>query len=149
MIEKQRRHSAISKIVKSEKIDSQELLLGRLLESGFEVTQATLSRDLKSLAVFKKPDGAGNYSYSLPEDAAVTVSNDLFLAGYKSIVFSGNMVVVKTIPGYAASIASIIDGRGIADILGTIAGDDTIMIVIKRGADYKAVENRILKKAKI
>ncbi len=149
MIEKRQRHNAISKIIKSEKIDSQDLLLDRLLEYGFDVTQATLSRDLKALTVYKKPDGAGNYSYLLPEVTVVPVNSDLFLAGYKSIAFSGNMGVVKTIPGYAASIASIIDSRDITDILGTVAGDDTIMIVLKQGADYEVVENQILKKVKI
>ncbi len=146
MVEKQERHNAITEIINSEKIDNQELILKRLLESGFNITQATLSRDLKVLAVFKKPDGTGSYIYSLPEDTSVPVNNDLFLAGYKSIEFSGNLGVVKTIPGYAASIASIIDSRNIEEILGTVAGDDTIMIVLKQGADYKLVENRILNK---
>jgi len=146
MVEKQERHNAITEIINSEKIDNQELILKRLLESGFNITQATLSRDLKVLAVFKKPDGTGSYIYSLPEDTSVPVNNDLFLAGYKSIEFSGNLGVVKTIPGYAASIASIIDSRNIEEILGTVAGDDTIMIVLKQGADHKLVENRILNK---
>jgi transcriptional regulator of arginine metabolism len=146
MVEKQERHNAITEIINSEKVDNQELILKRLLESGFNITQATLSRDLKVLAVFKKPDGTGSYIYSLPEDTSVPVNNDLFLAGYKSIEFSGNLGVVKTIPGYAASIASIIDSRNIEEILGTVAGDDTIMIVLKQGADYKLVENRILNK---
>ena len=144
MREKQERHDAISEIIKSEKIYNQEVLLEKLIKTGFNITQATLSRDLKALAVYKKPDGAGKYYYSLPEAAAVPLNNDLFLAGYKSIAFSGNLGIVKTLPGYAGSIASIIDNRDIEDILGTVAGDDTIVIVLKENADKSLVENRIL-----
>jgi transcriptional regulator of arginine metabolism len=146
MKQRHERHNAISGIITSEKIDNQEELLLKLVKSGFNVTQATLSRDLKALAVYKKPDSAGGYYYSLPEDAAVPPNNDLFLSGYKSIAFSGNTGVVKTLPGYAASIASIIDSRNIDDILGTVAGDDTIIVVLKEGADRNKVESGILRR---
>lgn len=144
MKEKQERYNAISGIIKAEKIDNQEVLLEKLIKQGFNITQATLSRDLKALAVYKKPDGAGGYNYELPVDTKLPLKNDLFLAGYKSIAFSGNTGVVKTLPGYAGSIASIIDNRNIEEILGTVAGDDTIIIVLKEGADKLKVEKTIL-----
>jgi transcriptional regulator of arginine metabolism len=144
MKEKQERHSVITGIITSEKIDSQEELLDKLIRAGFNITQATLSRDLKALGIYKKPDSSGEYYYSLPEHASVPPNNDLFLSGYKSIAFSGNTCIVKTIPGYAASVAAVIDSRSIQGILGTVAGDDTIIIVLIEGADRRKIETEIL-----
>ena len=115
---------------------SQEELLAALQEEGFKLTQATLSRDLKQLKVAKAASMGGNYVYVLPNVAMykrvsspAQVKEMMQVPGFLSINFSGNIGVIKTRPGYASSIAYNIDASNIPYILGTIAGDDTILIV--------------------
>lgn len=121
---------------------SQEELLGALREEGFKLTQATLSRDLKMLKVVKASGNDGNYVYVLPNitmykrvSTPSHVKEMMKVPGFLSISFAGNMGVIKTRPGYASSIAYNIDNHHIPYILGTIAGDDTIFIVIKDNTD--------------
>jgi len=115
-------------------------LLTALKNEGFQLTQATLSRDLKQLKVAKAATMRGNYVYVLPNDTMykrVTTPHSIRemqqVPGFLSINFSGNIGVIKTRPGYASSIAYNIDNNHIDEILGTIAGDDTIFIVVKQG----------------
>ena len=115
---------------------SQEELLAALQEERFKLTQATLSRDLKQLKVAKAASMGGNYVYVLPNVAMykrvsspAQVKEMMQVPGFLSINFSGNIGVIKTRPGYASSIAYNIDASNIPYILGTIAGDDTILIV--------------------
>lgn len=107
---------------------------------GFIVTQATLSRDLKQLKVAKAASMNGRYVYVLPNETMyrrvqkpLPAREMMLTPGFLSIQFSGNIGVIKTRPGYASSIAYNIDNSDIPEILGTIAGDDTIMIVVKEG----------------
>ena len=127
---KNNRLEALRMIISSHELGSQEELLQALKNEGFSLTQATLSRDLKQLKVAKAASMRGNYVYVLPNDTM-----------YKrvSINFSGNMGVIKTRPGYASSIAYNIDNNHIEEIIGTIAGDDTIFIVIKQGVTKEEV----------
>lgn len=124
---------AIQKIITEETIGSQEELLGRLLEKGFELTQATISRDLKLLQVSKRPDPEKGYIFYLPQQEAEqqsqAVDSQLLAAGLRSVRFANNLCVIRTIPGYANSIAVHIDHAGRYEILGTIAGDDTILLI--------------------
>jgi len=112
-----------------------------LKRKGFNLTQATLSRDINSLKIVKTPDPHGGYIYLLPnEPVAITKNNAVtgasFLAdGFVSIDFSGNLAVIKTKPAYASSIAAAIDGAATYEILGTIAGDDTIFLVLREGVE--------------
>ena len=117
-----------------------------LQKEGFKLTQATLSRDLKQLKVAKAASMSGNYVYVLPNETMykrVSTPNSIRemmkVPGFVSINFSGNMGVIKTRPGYASSIAWNIDNSDIPEILGTIAGDDTIFIVIKEGIKHQEV----------
>ena len=135
---KKDRLEAIRMIVSSMEIGSQEELLGELKKDGYQVTQATLSRDLKQLKVAKAATMKGNYVYVLPNvtmykrvSTPAQIKEMMQVPGFLSIHFSGNMGVIKTRPGYASSIAYNIDNSQIPFILGTIAGDDTIFIVIK------------------
>ena len=112
--------------------------------------QATLSRDLKQLKVAKAASMSGNYVYVLPNETMykrVSTPNSiremLKVPGFISINFSGNLGVIKTRPGYASSIAWNIDNSDIPEILGTIAGDDTIFIVIKEGIKHQEVINAL------
>jgi transcriptional regulator of arginine metabolism len=134
------RLEALRMIISSQELGSQDELLEALKREGFKLTQATLSRDLKQLKVAKAASMRGTYVYVLPNDTLykrVTTPHTLRemqqVPGFISINFSGNLGVIKTRPGYASSIAYNIDNNHIDEILGTIAGDDTIFIVIKQG----------------
>ncbi len=133
-------------IISSREMGNQEELLAALREEGFVVTQATLSRDLKQLKVAKAATMRGNYVYVLPNvtmykrvSTPAQIKEMMQVPGFLSIHFSGNMGVIKTRPGYASSIAYNIDASNIPYILGTIAGDDTIFIVVKEGIHQKDV----------
>ena len=133
-------------LISSQELCSQEEVLQALSKEGYKVTQATLSRDLKQLKVAKAASMRGNYVYVLPNDTMYkrvstphSVREMLQVPGFLSINFSGNIGVIKTRPGYASSIAYNIDNSNIDDILGTIAGDDTILIVIKQGVHTQQV----------
>jgi len=132
------RRRLIHSILHAEKIHSQEELLKRLEKEGVEVTQATLSRDLKFLTVSRVPDGSGEYVYTV--DAPTEPAQDPFIRDdlrreIVDIKFSGNLVVVKTKLGHAPGIAYGIDNLKITDVLGTLGGDDTLLVVLKEGAD--------------
>ncbi|MBN2444274.1 MAG: arginine repressor [Spirochaetales bacterium] len=143
MEDKIARHKAIKKIINSSRIDSQETLLKELESEGFNVTQATLSRDLRRLKVVKIMDGPDGYCYTFLENEAGNASDEAliedFLRGFLSIEFSGNFGLIKTLPGHAHSVAFALDNLKISEILGTIAGDDTILIVPKDSINRKEI----------
>lgn len=146
MKEKNSRLEALRLIISSQEMGSQDELLAALQKEGFQLTQATLSRDLKQLKVAKAATMAGNYVYVLPNETMykrvstpASVREMMQIPGFISINFSGNMGVIKTRPGYASAIAWNIDRSNIPQILGTIAGDDNIFIVIKEGASKRDV----------
>ena len=143
---KNNRLEALRLIISSQQMGSQDELLAALQKEGFKLTQATLSRDLKQLKVAKAASMSGNYVYVLPNETMykrVSTPNSIRemmkVPGFVSINFSGNMGIIKTRPGYASSIAWNIDNSDIPVILGTIAGDDTIFIVIKEGIRHQEV----------
>lgn len=143
---KNNRLEALRMIISSQQLGSQEELLNALQQEGYKLTQATLSRDLKQLKVAKAASMSGNYVYVLPNETMYKrvstpqqVREMMQVPGFVSINFSANMGVIKTRPGYASSIAWNIDNSDIPQILGTIAGDDTIFIVIKQGYNEKEV----------
>ena len=110
------------------------------------MTQATLSRDLKQLKVAKAASMNGKYVYVLPNETMykrihkpLSAAEMMMTPGFISINFSGNIAVIKTRPGYASSIAYNIDTSEMPEILGTIAGDDTIIVVIKEGVSHEEV----------
>lgn len=128
-------------IISRQEMSNQDELLTALSREGFHITQATLSRDLKQLKVAKAATAKGRYIYVLPNVTAykhvsspTQIKEMMVVPGFKSIIFSGNMGVIKTRPGYASSIAYNIDNSDIPYILGTIAGDDTIFIVLRETA---------------
>lgn len=139
MKNKSDRHQAIRELITEDRIGSQERLLELLRERGYNLTQATLSRDLKLMQVAKIADGAEGYLYVMPGLVnTMPVKRDTerinYLAdGFKGIQFSGNLSVIRTLPGYASSIASVIDNANPWEIIGTIAGDDTILVICKEG----------------
>ncbi len=139
---KDHRLEAIKLIISSKELGSQEEVLRELQNEGFKLTQATLSRDLKQLKVAKAASMNGQYVYVLPNETMykrvhkpLSATEMMQTPGFLSINFSGNMGVIRTRPGYASSIAYNIDNSNIPEILGTIAGDDTIFIAVKEGVD--------------
>ncbi len=131
------RLKSIKKLIKNNRIESQEELLNHLQKEGFEVTQATLSRDLKLLKVGKVSDGNSGYVYTLPSDEDRIESEQIFaqdfLRGYVSIDWSGNIVVIKTFGGHADSVSNALDCLNMDEILGTVAGDNCIFACLREG----------------
>ena len=143
---KNSRMEALKMLISSMELGSQEEVLRALEKEGFKLTQATLSRDLKQLKVAKAASMSGNYVYVLPNETMykrVSTPNSIRemmkVPGFISINFSGNMGIIKTRPGYASSIAWNIDNSNIPQLLGTIAGDDTIFVVVKQGVTEREV----------
>ncbi|MDH6357646.1 ArgR family transcriptional regulator [Parabacteroides sp. PF5-9] len=132
MSTKKERLEAICRIIQTTSVGNQEELLQYLNANGFLVTQATLSRDIKQLQVVKVADKEGKYVYRLP-DYSVFMQPVSEQGNQPKIEFSGNLAVVKTRPGYAMGIASDIDMHAPREILATIAGDDTILIIPRDG----------------
>lgn len=136
MKERLTRLKSIRKLIKTYRIESQETLLGFLQKEGYEVTQATLSRDLKLLKVGKISDGHNGYVYTLPgederQESEQTLVQD-FLRGYISIECSGNIAVVKTYSGHADVVASSLDALALDEVIGTIAGGDNCVFACLR-----------------
>lgn len=133
-----KRQVEIRKVIQNGDVHSQDELLVKLKEMGFDLTQATLSRDLKEMQVAKVPHPAKGYVYVIQESEKIVKTPETgrvnYLAdGFRDLRFSGNLAVLRTQPGYASTIAAVIDKADLWEILGTIAGDDTILIIMKEG----------------
>ena len=150
MKERQIRLKTIKRLIKTNRLASQEELLGHLIAEGYSVTQATLSRDLKLLKVGKVSEGQTGYYYTLPgeEDRRESEKSYVqdFQRGYVSIEFSHNLGVVRTLTGHANSVALALDNLAMEEILGTIAGDDTVLMVIKEGVSGSHIIEKLRKK---
>lgn len=150
MKNKQNRLNAIRVIIGNERISSQDELLRKLYALGFDLTQATLSRDLKQLKVAKTAANDGSYIYILPTSPLYkriskgqAVREQHTKNGFISISYSANIAVIKTRPGYASGIAYDIDEHELTSVLATIAGDDTILVVIKEGYSHSEVQAQL------
>ena len=127
------RQQAILEIIQSGPVYSQDELALRLREQGISSTQATLSRDLKALKISKVP-GEG---YVIPTRGRALSAD--FSTGILRIMFSGNLAVIRTRPGLANAVAIVIDGQMVFPVLGTIAGDDTILLILREGSAVNEV----------
>lgn len=128
------RHSKILEIIEKKDIETQDELANELRISGFKVTQATVSRDIKEMRLIKVLTRDGKYKYaSIREKEGVV--NDRFLKIFRNSVvsldYAGNIIVIKTLVGSASGAAVAIDAFNIKDIVGSIAGDDTIFLLVK------------------
>lgn len=133
---------AMEKIIAEENISTQDELLRKLKGKGISCTQATLSRNLRQLGVGRVPDGTGGYKYALSEKIRNT-SNSGFQLNIvpviQDIVEAKGLMVIRTIPGNASNTAFFIDGAGRYEIAGTIAGDDTILVIPRDGITMQQV----------
>jgi len=135
---------AIEKIIGEEDISSHDILLKKLRGKGLKCTQATLSRNLRQLGAGRKPDGRGGYKYFLPEGSFnQPVSRDrlMVLPVITDLIETRGMMLVKTLPGNASSTAIYIDNMRRYEIAGTIAGDDTILVIPRDGVTNKQMHS--------
>jgi transcriptional regulator of arginine metabolism len=143
-MQKTKRLLAIEKIISEEHISTQEEILKRLKGEGISCTQATLSRNLRQLGVGRIPDGNGGYMYSLPENIKPSGASPLKLnivPVIQGIVEAKGLMVIRTIPGNASNTAFVIDAAGRYEIAGTIAGDDTILVIPRDGVTLPQVHS--------
>ncbi len=138
----------LKKIISEQDVSDQIHLLNELKNSGIETTQATISRDLQRLNVVKVRVEAGRYRYEILKKASESDLKDQLRVVFDNFVnqikSTNNMIVIKTSSGNANSVAVIIDRLGLPEILGTIAGDDTILIVIDTDENRKKIENEFV-----
>jgi transcriptional regulator of arginine metabolism len=135
-MQKTKRLLAIGKIISEERISSHEVLLRKLKSKGIVCTQATLSRNLRELGAGRIPDGKGGYRYSLPENlinSQPAISRLQLLPVITDVVDAKGLLVIRTLPGNANNTAIYIDSAAKYEIAGTIAGDDTILIIPRDG----------------
>ena len=142
---KTKRHRKILEIIKENIVDTQEELAELLKQDGFNVTQATVSRDIKELALIKISVGNDRYRYSLPTE--ITVSETRLRFMLKEFVLnyaaSENILIVRTAPGNANAVASALDNAQWAEILGSVAGDDTILVVARKKEEIPDIIDKL------
>ena len=146
MATKKSRLEMLRALLQENTYESQEEILQALTEGGFAVAQPTLSRDLRTLKVSKVFTDDGNYAYVLPQAKTHHEGRHHAMPntyGFLSVDFSGNMAVVKTVSGYAASLSSELDHLNAKEVVGTIAGDDTIVMVLKEGTPRNVIFNML------
>lgn len=144
---KMSRHAKILELIEEKPIETQDELVDELRKSGFNVTQATISRDIKDLRLVKVMDEEGRYRYVSLNKTEEDVSNKLITLLSQSLVsidYAGNIIVLKTLAGTAMAAAAAIDALNFRDIVGTLAGDDTIFVLVR---DVKNI-NEILSRFK-
>jgi len=147
MLNKGQRHIKIRDIIANNDIETQDDLVDILKNAGFNVTQATVSRDIKELHLVKVPLMDGRYKYSLPADQRFNPLQKLkrsLIDAFVRIDGAGQLLVMKTLPGNANAIGALIDKLEWDEILGTICGDDTCLIICRNEEDLKELTDRFL-----
>jgi transcriptional regulator of arginine metabolism len=131
----------IQDLIRTRKVKNQEELIGLLAERGIRTTQATLSRDLRKLRIYKRRDNTGDNCYILPDPVppsqATILSQNRAAESVVSIALSGQMGVIKTLPGCASMVGAVVDEHPHADLMGTIAGDDTLLLILRQDASHQ------------
>ena len=143
---KANRQKKILEIVNRFNVETQDDLIDRLMVEGFAVTQATISRDIRELQLTKTLTGKGTYRYVAPkrEDLVTGMKfNAALVDSIISVEYAQNLVVIKTYPGLANAVASGIDSLTIAEVLGCVAGDDTILVATRNEQTAKNFSERI------
>ena len=142
------RQRALTALLRSRQVSSQARVLEHLRRQGFDATQATVSRDLEDLGAVKVRGPDGRLVYALPEpEADRSARHDeirrVLGASLLAIVPSGNLVVLRTPPGHAGALASALDRAGLAGVAGTVAGDDTVLVVCAERTPGRAVARQL------
>ena len=140
------RQKKILEIITRYHIETQDDLIEHLLMEGFSVTQATVSRDIRELQLNKVMTGKGNYRYVAPKKEEMVAGMKINAALVDSIInvdYAQNLVVVHTLPGLAQAVAAGIDNLNLAEVLGSVAGDDTILVATRNETAAKSISERI------
>ncbi len=143
---KNKRQDTIIALITRYEIETQEELIGMLCKEGFQVTQATVSRDIRELKLTKVLTGRGSYRYTVPSKSETIPAIKFNRALVNSIInvdYAVNNIVVKTYPGLATAVATGLDSIDSNDILGCVAGDDTIIMIVRSEAAAKDISARI------
>lgn len=142
---KYKRQSRIIKIVKSMPVHTHEELIEILKNDGFKVTQATVSRDIKELGLIKVPSSDGTSVYSVPETAKENTAArvEMVSESIKQVMAAMHTIVINTYPGMASAVAAALDSSLKEDILGSIAGDDTVLVVTHSPENALELERKI------
>ena len=140
---KANRQAKIMEIISTKNVETQEQLLQELQDAGFTCTQATISRDIKDLRIVKELTPLGTYRYSaavkeLPSAFSARL-NTIFREGVTGYDYAMNIVVIHTLPGLAGAAASALDAMKMSVVLGTIAGDNTVLIIMREDANRNAI----------
>ncbi|HLR62452.1 MAG TPA: transcriptional regulator ArgR [Lentibacillus sp.] len=141
------RHIKIRELITENEIDTQDELVDELKSRGYNVTQATVSRDIKELHLVKVPSSSGHYKYSLPADQRFNPLEKLkrlIRDAFVKIEHTSHFIVLKTLPGNAHAIGVLIDNLEWDEIMGTICGDDTCLIICRTENDSAVIEQRFL-----
>ncbi|HIS29761.1 MAG TPA: transcriptional regulator ArgR [Candidatus Avamphibacillus intestinigallinarum] len=144
---KVQRHIKIRELITEEEIETQDDLVNRLKALGYNVTQATISRDIKELHLVKVPSQLGNYKYSLPADQRFNPLEKLkrmMMDAFVKIDAASHFIIIKTLPGNAQAMGALIDNLNWTEIMGTLCGDDTCMIICKTEADAVLIKDRFI-----
>ncbi len=139
---KKRRHKLILELIKNYDIGTQEELLQMLREKGCDVTQATVSRDVKELRLLKVLGSSGVYKYSVekvPDNGYKGMFDALFQSAMTKVDYAGNICVIKCSPGLAGAACATIDAMNVHEVVGTIAGDDTIFMLCRTPDEARGV----------
>ena len=143
-VSKRARHEAILEVIRAHRVTNQEQLRELLEKAGFAVTQATVSRDMRELRLVKVPGAEGIAHYTLPGEWESTPPlQSLLPALFESAEGTGNLLVVRTMTGGAQAVALAIDWEEWPEVLGTIAGDDTILVICRGAGQVPEVQRRI------
>lgn len=145
---KSKRHAKILEIIRKHNIETQEELSERLEQEGFIVTQATVSRDIRELKLTKVSSGSGRQKYVALNENHVDMSEKyirVFKDGFFSMDMAQNILVIKTVSGMAMAVAAALDAMDCHEIVGSIAGDDTIMCAVRTVEDTENLMKRLRK----
>ncbi|MDY6794183.1 MAG: arginine repressor [Actinomycetota bacterium] len=146
-MDKRRRRGMIRELVEKDPPRSQEELVERLADMGIDTNQSTVSRDLRDMGVVRLPNGEEGSFYGFPGEQAGPLGESDLGRGLRSFLVAaeagGNLVVVRTEPGNAHALAVILDRSDLAEVAGTVAGDDTILVVVREGFDARGLANRL------
>lgn len=139
------RQNKILDIINTHEVETQDKLVSLLKKSGYKVTQATISRDIKELQLVKTLSSTGKYKYTVGSNADQPVSDrfvKIFKETIQTVVSSGNIIVVKTLSGCASAAGEAIDTLNLPNIIGTIAGDNTLLLIVNDPANVPSLVNK-------
>lgn len=141
------RHVKIRELIADNEVETQDELVDMLKAAGYNVTQATVSRDIKELHLVKVPSLFGKYKYSLPADQRFNPLDKLkrlVMDAFLKIDHASHFIVLKTLPGNAQAVGALIDNLNWEEIMGTICGDDTCLIICKTEEDALTIKDRFI-----